>query len=307
VSGSTDSSHAAPDSFSQNAANASFLVRHEFLIRRLHSLSGLVPLGAYMVVHLTTNSTLLNGARSFQFAVNLIHKLGALLPLVEWGFIFFPLLFHGLVGVWIWRSGISNTSQYRYGSNRRYAWQRWTGLIALVFLLMHVFHLHGWFHFHLWMEYLAKPLGMAQFKPYNAASTLALALDGVFWPAFYAVGVLACVYHLANGIWTAGITWGLWITPKAQARALKACTIFGIGLGLLGMLALGGAMATDPEKARIEEDEMYIEGVKTGLVIENPEKRSEPVSATPNPPAASAPAPQPVIPASAAAVPSQRP
>ena len=33
-----------------------FLVRHEFAIRRLHSLSGLVPIGAYMVVHLVTNA-----------------------------------------------------------------------------------------------------------------------------------------------------------------------------------------------------------------------------------------------------------
>ncbi len=33
----------------------------------------------------------------------------------------------------------------------------------------------------------------------------------------YSVGVLSCVFHLANGIWTFGITWGLWITPEAQA------------------------------------------------------------------------------------------
>ena len=34
------------------AAGANYLARHEFLIRRLHSLSGLVPVGAYMVIHL---------------------------------------------------------------------------------------------------------------------------------------------------------------------------------------------------------------------------------------------------------------
>ncbi len=43
-----------------------FFTKHEFLIRRLHSLSGLVPVGAYMVVHLLVNASILNGAGSFQ-------------------------------------------------------------------------------------------------------------------------------------------------------------------------------------------------------------------------------------------------
>ena len=38
-------------------SSAGFLARNEFLLRRLHSLSGLIPVGAYMVVHLLTNAT----------------------------------------------------------------------------------------------------------------------------------------------------------------------------------------------------------------------------------------------------------
>ena len=41
------------------ASGLSFFERHEFLIRRLHSLSGLIPVGAYMVVHLTVNASVL--------------------------------------------------------------------------------------------------------------------------------------------------------------------------------------------------------------------------------------------------------
>jgi succinate dehydrogenase / fumarate reductase cytochrome b subunit len=264
-----------------------FLIRHEFLIRRLHSLTGIVPLGAYMCVHLLTNASLLNGVSTFQRAVFQIHSLGRLLPIVEWGFIFTPLLFHGLLGIWIARTGKSNVSQYPYAANRRYTWQRWTGLIALVFLLTHVFHLHGWFHFHGWLEYIAEPLGMARFRPYNAASTLALALDGVVWPAFYAVGVLACVYHLANGLWTAGITWGLWVSPRAQRRASQVCAVFGVLLAIVGMSALAGAMRIDPVAAQQVEDQMFRAGVESGMVPNLEEKRTQPDNVRFSPPQAS--------------------
>ncbi len=110
---------------------------------------------------------------------------------------------------------------------------------------------------------------------YNAASTLALALQGVVWPVFYAVGVLSCVYHLANGIWTAGITWGLWISPVGQKRASIACTVFGVLLGIVGLSALGGAKMTDPKVAKDIEDRMYMKKVETGEMKPDPKKRSE--------------------------------
>jgi succinate dehydrogenase / fumarate reductase cytochrome b subunit len=252
-----------------------FFYRHEFAIRRLHSLTGIVPLGAYMVVHLTTNASLLNGVPTFQRAVMQIHSLGKVLPLVEWFAIFLPLLFHALIGVWIVRTAKYNTDHYRYASNRRYVWQRWTGLIALVYLLVHVFHLHGIFHVTPWLDYVAHPLGMASFRPYSAASTLAEAMDGVLWPAFYLIGVLACVYHLANGLWTAGITWGLWLTPNAQKRATKVCVVFGLVLAVIGTSAWYAAITVDVPQAIVDEDIMYEEAVKAKWVPESPEKRRE--------------------------------
>ena len=255
-----------------------FFQRHEFAIRRLHSLSGIVPLGAYMVVHLTTNASLLNGTETFQRAVFTIHSLGRLLPLVEWGFIFVPLLFHGLLGVWIIRTGKSNSQHYTFTNNKRYVWQRWTGAIALVFLLTHVLHLHGWFHFQPWLDLIGRA-GLGGFRPYNAASTLIAQMDGYLWPAFYLVGVLACVYHLANGLWTAGITWGLWISPKAQERATKVCVVFGLLLAVIGTAAWWAAVSPGQEeiaRARAIEDEMFEAALPLGIVYDKPEKRSPP-------------------------------
>jgi len=257
------------------ADQVSFFHRHEFAIRRLHSLTGIVPLGAYMVIHLTTNASLLNGTATFQRAVYLIHSAGKLLPVIEWGAIFLPLLFHAIIGVWIVKSGKSNTDRYRFTNNKRYKWQRITGLIAFVYLMFHVLHLHGWVHLTPWVQ-LGEKLGFAQFRAYNAASTLALAMDGYFWPAFYLAGVLACIYHLANGLWTAGITWGLWISEPAQERATKLCVVFGLFLTVIGTSAWYAALASDPVTAKAIEDEMYRANLQTGMVPESKEKRTQP-------------------------------
>ena len=258
-----------------SASSPGFFLKHEFLIRRLHSLSGLIPVGAYMTVHLLVNASLLNGAGSFQTNVNQIHSLGKLLPAVEWLFIFFPILFHAVVGVWIIRTGKSNQDRYRYVSNWRYTLQRWSGVIAIFFIFFHVFHLHGWFHNEWWLKTVAEPLGMAQFRPYSAASTLATALSGFVWPVFYVIGIVACVFHLANGIWTMGITWGVWTSPAGQQRASYACGVGGVLLLLVGLSALVGALQIDVTEARDVEDRMYNARVAEGEIMADPHKRFE--------------------------------
>src|SRR5438128_1624995 len=91
------------------ASSGTFLERHEFLLRRLHSLSGLVPVGAYMVIHLLTNASVLDGPATFQRRVYAIHSLGAVLPLVEWTFIFLPLLCHAVFAILITRGALPNS------------------------------------------------------------------------------------------------------------------------------------------------------------------------------------------------------
>ena len=256
-------------------AKPSFLERHEFLIRRLHSLSGLLPVGAFMCVHLAVNASVLNGPETFQNNVYGIHALGKLLPLVEWATIFLPLLFHMILGVWIIQGGLPNTTQYRYGSNVRYMLQRVSGVVALLFILYHVFHMHGWFHADWWLA-MIEPLGGHQFRPFNAPSTAGLALQNPAIVTFYFIGVVACVFHLANGLWTMGITWGVWTSPKAQKNALKACTVFGVGLLFVGLSGLFQLMATGKgealEQAQNIEAQMYEAKIASGAVAPNPHK-----------------------------------
>ena len=56
--------------------------------------------------------------------------------------------------------------------------------------------------------------------------------------AIYVLGILAAVYHLANGLWTMGITWGVWTTPHSQRWANVPCALFGVGLLVVGWGAL---------------------------------------------------------------------
>lgn len=238
----------------ENAASASFLARHEFLIRRLHSLSGFLPVGGYMVIHLLTNATVLGGASSFQDNVDRIHSLGPALPLVEWTFIFLPIIFHAVVGVWIIRSGLPNTTNYAYKGNIRYTLQRATAWIALVFIFWHVFHMHGWIHNGAFMEKVSRPLFGAQFDWQHATSSAAAALAPLTAKLIYAIGMLSCVYHFSNGLWTMGITWGLWITPASQRRADYICSTFGVLLALVGLSALYGLSSANRIDAVAIED-----------------------------------------------------
>lgn len=216
---------------------ASVFGRHEFLIRRLHSLTGLIPVGAFLVVHLLTNAAILDTADTYQDRVNLIHWPGAYtLQVVEWLFIFLPILFHGIIGMIIVARGKRNVSIYTYRENLRYTLQRWTGVIAFAFIFWHVFQTRGWINYSWWLEHVTKPLGggMFQWEHHQAARSSAAAVqEAAPWVAIlYAIGVLSAVYHFANGLWTMGITWGVWTGPRAQRWASLFC--LGIGLVLAG-------------------------------------------------------------------------
>jgi len=259
----------------------SWLVRHEFLVRRLHSLSGLIPVGAYMVVHLVVNATVEISPGTFQENVYTIHSLGWLLPFVEWGFIFGPLLFHAIFGVVIIAGGLPNTGNYPTASNIRYTLQRVTGVLAFLFIMWHVFHMHGWIHADWWIDGVAKNLGGAQFKPYNAASSAGLALQGFVVVVCYVIGIVSCVFHLANGIWTMGITWGVWTSPAAQKRANMVCLVFGLGLGVVGLSALHEMWETGNSPEQLQEairveDEQYKSRTESGRTLPNEHKRSQP-------------------------------
>lgn len=227
-------------------ASDSFFARNQFLIYRLFSLSGLIPVGAFLVVHLVTNASILAGPASFQSRVDLIHSLEPLLPVIEWAFIFLPILFHASVGFVIIAGGLPNVGSYPYVGNVRYTLQRVTGMLAFAFILWHVYQLH----------WLGSPLGGGAFDPHHASSSAAKALQPWWVVALYAIGVLSAVFHFANGLWTLGITWGIWTSPAAMRRANGLSIVVGLALAAAGLGALFKMRAVDMKAAEGIEDRM---------------------------------------------------
>lgn len=229
----------------QHLEPIAFSAKHYFLIRRLHSLLGLVPIGVFLCFHLLANATILApGApgAEFQKGVERIHALGPLLVPVEVLFILLPLGLHAILGVAIALTGASNAQAYPYGANVRYFLQRITAYIALVFILYHLWQMH----------WLGASLGGGAFALHGedgsatGALTAAAAIQTSWWIApFYVVGVLACVFHLANGIWTSLITWGITIRPRTQQVSGYVCAVVGMVLAIVGVGAVSGFRTFD--------------------------------------------------------------
>src|SRR5687768_14267889 len=133
---------------SENAI-AAWLARHQFALRRLHSLTGLL-FGGYLVVHLLVNATLLEGVRYdgeptvYQLQVDKIHAL-PFLEVVAWALILLPIIYHTLYGVLIMLSGRPNVGSYGYGKNWAYLLQRISAVVLVLFIAFHYLSMKGAF------------------------------------------------------------------------------------------------------------------------------------------------------------------
>ncbi len=200
-----------------------------FLLRRLHSLLGVFPLGVFLFNHLLTNSSAIVSAQFFEEKVALIHSLGPLLPLVEAGFIFIPLALHIALGVYIALTGKSEVGRnLPYGRNWAYAFQRWTGWIALAFIVYHVVHLRFLHKPHMYDIPFSVELGV-MFTEMPVA---------LFFVPAYLIGGLAVIFHFANGLCTFCMTWGITVGPQSQRIMVWVALAVGAILTLLLVTAI---------------------------------------------------------------------
>src|SRR6202051_4382592 len=109
-----------------------------YLLRKLHSFTGILPVGAFLAEHFWSNSAVLVSPDKYD---SVSHDLQSIpfRPLVEWGAIFLPMLFHALYGIYIWVRGKSNVSSYPWVGNWLYTTQRYTGLIAFLYISSHLY------------------------------------------------------------------------------------------------------------------------------------------------------------------------
>jgi len=184
-----------------------------FLLRRLHSLSGLVPIGCFLILHTYTNAKSLSpqGVEIYNQALADKSHIPFMI-LFEFLFIYIPLLFHAGYGIVLMRQGKSNVARYGYEGNIRYVLQRITGILALFFIVYHVYTTR-----------LSAYLGDTSVD--FAWMTQSLATNWTY--LLYCIGTTAVSFHFANGIWMAMILWGVTVSERSQKGTLRVCmTLF---------------------------------------------------------------------------------
>ncbi len=196
---------------------------HEFLMRRLHSLSGIVPVGAFLLEHiLFSNAFGMQGPAAYAKQVRFLGSLPLVFLLEAFG-IWLPILFHALYGIYIWYRASPNLLTYRFAGNWFYSVQRWTGIIAFAYILWHTYTMRfAGIDLHL---YPGAAFGKVQAELYVAGKA-----------AFYIVGLLAASWHFAYGVWLFAVKWGFVTGERARKRTFIACfglflLISGVGLG----------------------------------------------------------------------------
>jgi succinate dehydrogenase / fumarate reductase cytochrome b subunit len=195
--------------------------RLHFVLRRLHSITGIVPIGAYVLVHIFfENAFILGGPGKFDQLVAGIAQIPIpILLTIEITVLWAPILYHALYGFVVMASAdLGTATHFAYRNSLLYVLQRVSGVVAFVFIVWHVYSLRLSFYF--------------RGVEINYALMHGILSDPA-WFAFYTIGVLAALFHFCNGIFTFCITWGLTVSERSQALVQR------VSLGLFGVLALG--------------------------------------------------------------------
>lgn len=200
-----------------------------FLMRKLHQLTGIVPLGIYFLVHMYTNSTVMSGEKVFEDHVTDIHHLPYLLFIEVFG-IFLPLLYHSIYGIFITAESRNNVLNYGYGRNWFYLFQRITGVFLFFFLTFHILNLR----FGLIPGLNLTPVAGHADQAYNIVARE----FSITWVLlFYILGIVATAWHLAYGIFLFLVDWGILIGERAQRLTMYASVGLAIFLSAVGINA----------------------------------------------------------------------
>ncbi|WP_048600518.1 succinate dehydrogenase cytochrome b558 subunit [Rubeoparvulum massiliense] len=194
--------------------------------RKLHSLLGVIPVGAFLCVHLFINSGAFGGREVFNARAEFMESLPFLLFL-EIFLIFVPILYHGIYGLFIAFQAKNNVGRFGFLRNVNFMLQRVTGIFLII-----------WLTWHVWETRMQVALGYADNTQYFdimraiVANPISLAL--------YVIGLLSATFHFANGLSTFLITWGITIGPRSQKIFGYVSAIFFLLISTLGIMALYG-------------------------------------------------------------------
>ena len=198
---------------------------HSFFWRKLHSLTGIVPIGAFLVEHIISNWEIVNGPLAYAQQVKFLNAL-PLVRVLEWVFIFIPLAYHAGYGVFITFRGRSNANVYPWAGNWAYIAQRVTGLIALAYIIQHVYR---------------QRFAGVSLPEHPGLAYAKVQFEFISHPwmiAVYAIAMVATCWHFAYGVWLFGAKWGITPGDNARKKSAWACGAVGTALCAMGLVSI---------------------------------------------------------------------
>lgn len=194
---------------------------HSFFWRRLHSLSGIVPVGAFLLEHFISNAFATNGPHAYADQVKFLSGLPFVLFLEVFG-IYIPLLYHSLYGFYIWFRGEANVTDYPFVGNFIYTAQRWTGAIAFAYM--------GWH------TYTMRFTGIHLLTNNQAAfHKVQVELQNPWALAFYVVGIIAASWHFGYGLYLFCAKWGITVSERSRRVFGAVCFVIAITFIAVGL------------------------------------------------------------------------
>lgn len=192
--------------------------RGSFLRARMGSLLAVVPLGVWTALHLWNNLSAFKGASAWQADVT---EYGHPIAFFATGVVvLLPLVLHTIWGIGRLASSKPNNVKYNYYANLKYVLQRLAAIGVALFIGAH-----------LWLAMLQPRLVMGKAEPFaHIAHEMHHHVPTL---VVYILGTLGVAYHLANGLHTFTMGWGI----ATSRRALKRLDVAAILL-FMALLAM---------------------------------------------------------------------
>jgi succinate dehydrogenase / fumarate reductase cytochrome b subunit len=197
--------------------------RAYLLLKRLQSLTGVLPVGLFLLIHFGTNAFAVAGPRAFDRAATSLDRL----PFVAWLEILgvgLPIAVHLVLAFVLARASQDAEVRRDYPRPWMLPVLRVCGGILAVYVVYHV-----------WGARLAPEVLHREASLFGHMEAL-LAHPGVL--AFYALGVLAASIHLGLGTLGFAIQWGLARGHEAQRKMTRLAWALTLVFALVGLNAL---------------------------------------------------------------------
>lgn len=199
----------SPSSIDLRKAIDPRVARADFLRTRLASGLAIAPLGVWTVVHLWNNLAAFEGADAWQKAVTEYpHPFAQAVTAV---IVLLPLALHVVWGIGRLATSRPNNLRYGFYANLKYVLQRLSAVGVLFFLGAH-----------LWLALLRPRLVEGHAEPF-ADIAQEMHFHGPTL-VVYVLGTLGVAYHLANGVQTFCMGWGI-VSSRAALRRLEGATL----------------------------------------------------------------------------------